>query len=55
VIPKESNRLAEVDFPIALVSKHSAREKSIRHGPIGITEAADHRPLERRHRAVLGE
>ena len=25
-------RLAEVDFPIAVVSKHSAREKSIRHG-----------------------
>ena len=25
-------RLAEVDFPIAIVSKHAAREKSIRHG-----------------------
>ncbi|MBV8129969.1 MAG: DUF1156 domain-containing protein, partial [Planctomycetaceae bacterium] len=24
--------MAEVDFPIAVVSKHSAREKSIRHG-----------------------
>jgi adenine-specific DNA methylase len=24
--------LAEVDFPIAEVPKHSAREKSIRHG-----------------------
>ena len=32
VIPKECKRLAEVDFPIAVVSKHSAREKSIRHG-----------------------
>lgn len=32
VIPKECKRLAEVDFPIAEVSKHSAREKSIRHG-----------------------
>lgn len=32
VIPKECKRLAEVDFPIAAVSKHSAREKSIRHG-----------------------
>jgi putative DNA methylase len=32
LIPKECKRLAEVDFPIALVSKHSAREKSIRHG-----------------------
>ena len=32
MIPKECKRLAEVDFPIAEVSKHSAREKSIRHG-----------------------
>ncbi|HOS10638.1 MAG: DUF1156 domain-containing protein [Acidobacteriota bacterium] len=32
MIPKDSKRLAEVDFPIAVVSKHSAREKSIRHG-----------------------
>src|SRR5437660_7803379 len=32
MIPKECKRLAEVDFPIAVVSKHSAREKSIRVG-----------------------
>ena len=32
VIPKECRRLAEVDFPIAEVSRHAAREKSIRHG-----------------------
>jgi len=32
MIPKECRRLADVDFPIAVVSKHSAREKSIRHG-----------------------
>ena len=32
MIPKECKRLIEVDFPIAVVSKHSAREKSIRHG-----------------------
>jgi adenine-specific DNA methylase len=32
VIPKECKRLAEVDFPIAVVSKHATREKSIRHG-----------------------
>ena len=32
MIPIECKRLAEVDFPIAVVSKHSAREKSIRHG-----------------------
>lgn len=31
-IPRECKRLAEVDFPIAAVSRHSAREKSIRHG-----------------------
>ena len=32
MIPKDCKRLAEVDFPIAVVSKHSAREKSMRHG-----------------------
>ena len=32
MIPKECKRLAEVDFPIAIVSAHSAREKAIRHG-----------------------
>ena len=32
VIPRTCRRLAEVDFPIAVVSKHAAREKSIRHG-----------------------
>jgi hypothetical protein len=32
VISKDCKRLAEVDFPIAVVSRHSAREKSIRHG-----------------------
>lgn len=32
MIPKSCKRLAEVDFPIAVVSAHSAREKSIRHG-----------------------
>ena len=32
MIPRECKRLAEVDFPIAEVSKHAAREKSIRHG-----------------------
>ncbi len=30
MIPKECKRLAEVDFPIAEVSRHAAREKSIR-------------------------
>ena len=32
MIPKECKRLAEVDFPIAAVSRHAAREKSIRRG-----------------------
>ena len=32
MIPRECKRLAEVDFPIAKVSRHAAREKSIRHG-----------------------
>jgi len=32
VILKSCKRIAEVDFPIAVVSRHSAREKSIRHG-----------------------
>lgn len=32
MIPKDCKRLAEVDFPIAEVSKHAAREKSIRQG-----------------------
>lgn len=32
MIPKDCKHLAEVDFPIVVVSKHSAREKSIRHG-----------------------
>ena len=32
MIPRACKRLAEVDFPIAEVSKHAVREKSIRHG-----------------------
>ena len=32
MIPAGCKRLAEVDFPIAEVSRHAAREKSIRHG-----------------------
>ena len=32
MIPKDCKRLAEVDLPIAVVSKHATREKSIRHG-----------------------
>ena len=32
MIPGNCRRLVEVDFPIAEVSRHAAREKSIRHG-----------------------
>lgn len=32
MIPKDCKRLAEVDFPIAEVSRYAAREKAIRHG-----------------------
>ena len=32
MIPASCKRLAEVDFPIGEVSRHAAREKSIRHG-----------------------
>ena len=32
MIPPSCKRLAEKDFPIADVSRHAAREKSIRHG-----------------------
>ncbi len=31
MIPNDCMRLAEVDFPIAEVSRHAAREMSIRH------------------------
>ena len=31
MIPKACKRLAEVDVPIAEVSRHAARDKSIRH------------------------
>ena len=33
MIPKQCKRLAEVDFPIAVVLKHSAREKQNRQFP----------------------
>ena len=32
MIPRDCKRLIEVDFPIAVVSRHAVREKSIRHG-----------------------
>lgn len=35
MIHKDCKRLAEVDLPVAEVSRHAAREKSIRHGDPG--------------------
>ena len=32
MIPKECKRLAEVDFPIAVVGKHAVREKGLPQG-----------------------
>ena len=53
MIPKECKRLAEVDFPIAAVSRHAAREKSIRHGhPLTLHLWWARRPLAS-SRAVL--
>ncbi|MYA34700.1 MAG: DUF1156 domain-containing protein [Gemmatimonadales bacterium] len=53
MIPKECKRLAEVDFPIAEVSRHAVREKSIRHGhPSTLHQWWARRPLAS-SRAVL--
>lgn len=52
-IPKGCKRLAEVDFPIAEVSRHAAREKAIRQGhPSGLHLWWARRPLAS-SRAVL--
>lgn len=46
MIPKDCKRLAEVDFPIAVVSKHAAREKPIvRHHPQSLHQWWARRPL----------
>ena len=53
MIPRSCKRLAEVDFPISVVSKHAAREKSIRHGhPLTLHLWWARRPLAS-SRAVL--
>ena len=55
MIPKDCKRLAEVDFPIAVVSKHSAREKSIRHGhPSTLHLWCARRPLAACRAMLLG-
>lgn len=46
MIPKECKRLAEVDFPIALVSKHAAKEKKVfGHHPHMLNQWWARRPL----------
>ena len=47
MIPKDCKRLAEVDFPIAEVSRHAAREKSIRHGDLSTLHLLRDAPQER--------
>jgi len=55
VIPKNCKRLAEVDFPIAEVSRHAAREKSIRHGhPSTLHLWWARRPLASSRAVLLG-
>jgi putative DNA methylase len=55
MIPKDCKRLAEVDFPIAAVSRHAAREKSIRHGhPSTLHLWWARRPLASSRAVLLG-
>ncbi len=55
MIPRECKRLAEVDFPIAVVSKHAAKEKSIRHGhPSTLHLWWARRPLASSRAVLLG-
>src|SRR2546426_5497626 len=55
MIPKDCRRLAEVDFPIAEVSRHAAREKSIRHGhPSSLHLWWARRPLASSRAVLLG-
>jgi ribA/ribD-fused uncharacterized protein len=55
MIPKECKRLAEVDFPIAVVSKHSLAEKKIflKH-PQGVHQWWARRPLAACRAMLLG-
>lgn len=55
MIPKECKRLAEVDFPIAVVSKHAAREKYVGQGhPFTIHLWWARRPLAACRAMLLG-
>ncbi len=55
MIPKECKRLAEVDFPIAEVSRHAVREKAVRHGhPSTLHLWWARRPLASSRAVLLG-
>ena len=55
MIPRECKRLAEVDFPIAEVSRHAAKEKSIRYGhPSTLHLWWARRPLASSRAVLLG-
>lgn len=55
MIPRDCKRLAEVDFPIAEVSKHAAREKSIHRGhPSTLHLWWARRPLASSRAVLLG-
>lgn len=55
MIPKDCKRLAEVDFPIAEVSRHAAREKNIRQGhPSTLHLWWARRPLASSRAVLLG-
>ncbi|MBX3024648.1 DUF1156 domain-containing protein [bacterium] len=55
MIPKARKRVAEVEFPIADVRRHAAREKSIRHGhPSTLQPWWARRPLASSRAVLLG-
>ena len=55
MIPRECKRLAEVDFPIAEVSKHAPQEKSIRQGhPNTLHQWWARRPLASSRAVLMG-
>ena len=55
MIPKECKRLAEVDFPIAVVSKHAVREKPVVHRhPQSLQQWWARRPLAACRAMLLG-
>jgi len=49
MIHKDCKRLAEVDFPIVEVSRHAAREKSVRHRHPSTLHVFRHSAPDREH------